>query len=116
MTIKQAKRHRPHKRRTLLSADRSEVMRIRNSRRMRTYSSWFRVNHPLCCDPFGEHATSGLTVSAQQMHHVVPLDRAPSLAFVITNCRSVCTACHSKLERKERAGQGTGHLFNKGTG
>ena len=52
----------------------------------------------MCADPFGTHKADGRVVPADHVHHVKPLKDHPTLAFVESNCMSLCAACHNKIE------------------
>ena len=82
---------------------------LRSSSRWQKFRAFFRDRHPLCCDPFGAHIDDPRPVA--QIHHVEPLAQRPDLALVEANCRPLCTACHGRVERLERAGTATQHLF-----
>ena len=55
----------------------------------------------LCEDPFGEHKEERQVVVAKHSHHIVPVEKAPELAFERTNIMAVCEACHAKIEGTE---------------
>ena len=74
--------------------------RLRSSARWQAYTVWFKRRHPLCADPFGTHKDDGRVVPADHVHHIKPLRDYPALAFVESNCASLCAACHSKVEAK----------------
>lgn len=84
---------------------------IRNSARWQRFRKRFRELHPVCCDPFGAHANEGRFEKTEQVHHVVPLEKAPTLAFVEANCRPLCTWCHAQVGQMERKGADTSKLF-----
>ena len=88
----------------------AEAARIRSGAHWRhTFQPWFKARHPLCCDPFDDHR--GRAEPTAQVHHVLPLVDRPDLAYDEANCRPLCTGCHAKVERMERAGQPTAKLF-----
>jgi 5-methylcytosine-specific restriction enzyme A len=68
-----------------------------------------KAQHPLCCDPFGDHG--GYPAPNEQSHHIWPLATHPELASTMENLAPLCTTCHGKVERLERAGTATQHLF-----
>ncbi|MBK1816521.1 HNH endonuclease [Luteolibacter yonseiensis] len=72
---------------------------IRNSSRWQKVRSLKVAASPLCEDPFGDHERKRSTATAQQVHHIAGLRERPDLAFTMSNLMSVCTACHSGLER-----------------
>ena len=60
--------------------------------RWRRTSRALRRQRPVC-----ERCRNDL---ATEVHHKVPIDQAPELAFVLDNLMSVCTACHKSIHRK----------------
>jgi 5-methylcytosine-specific restriction endonuclease McrA len=76
--------------------------RIRSSPRWQAIRRNVMSNHPLCADPFGNHARLGVIRSSQQVHHINPLGTHPELAYHAENLLAVCTACHAKIEREAR--------------
>ena len=83
--------------------------RFRSSVKWTDFSKWFRAQHPLCADPFGNHLNRpSLT---QAVHHVAPLHLRPDLALTQSNCRPLCHACHNMIEAMERRGEPTAHLL-----
>ena len=87
----------------------AEAARFRGSVRWQNFRAWFKARHPLCCDPFSKHTERPVPVA--QVHHVLPLVERPDLGLAEENCRPLCTSCHGKVERMERAGEPTTHLF-----
>lgn len=83
--------------------------KLRNSAQWQKVRAIHRQTHPLCCDPFGDHR--GFPVPAEQSHHIQPLSTHPELAFAPENLAPLCAACHGKVERMERSGTRTQHLF-----
>lgn len=72
------------------------------------------AKRPLCCDPFGHHAEDGVTVPTANMHHIKGVVLFPELAFVMNNCRPLCTRCHARIDQMERQNKDTEHLFANG--
>jgi 5-methylcytosine-specific restriction endonuclease McrA len=68
-----------------------------------------RIRAPLCCDPLGNHADEPRPNA--NSHHIVPLIERPDLAYDLGNLAPLCTACHARVERMERAGASTRELF-----
>jgi hypothetical protein len=87
----------------------AEAKRFRDSTRWQRFREWFKQRHPLCCDPFGDHAN--MLAAVAQVHHVLPLVERPDLGLEEENCRPLCTGCHATVERMERAGKATAALF-----
>ena len=67
---------------------------VYNSSRWRRLSAAIRRARPIC-----ELCSNDLTT---EVHHRVPIDRAPALAFEHGNLVAVCSACH-------QAEHGRGH-------
>lgn len=87
----------------------AEAARIRNSRQWQRVRQMHRDRQPLCCDPFGAHPDD--PQPNQSSHHIQPLASRPDLAFDFSNLAGLCTACHARVERMERAGRPTAALF-----
>lgn len=87
------------------------AVRIRNSHAWQKVRRIHAKKHPTCCDPFGEHLLGPEPV--ESIHHVLGLDSNPELAFYESNLRSLCNACHSRVEKMERSGESTQHLFEE---
>lgn len=85
---------------------RDEVARkIRSSYQWEKLSAWFRRMHPICVDPFGDHAASGRPASATQVHHIIALRDDPSKAYDLDNLSPLCEKCHGKVEYHYRKGR-----------
>jgi len=95
------------------SANHSKAKEIRNSARWQKYRKYFKRKNPICCDPLNLHPNE--VRMTQQVHHIIGIEKRPDLAFKYENLASLCTACHSKIEAKERKGEPTQGLF-KGQG
>jgi len=97
-------RQRPQDRRDTAGADDPAAIAFR----IRSTPQWRKVRkvklsmQPLCEDPHGDHRRFGVTVSAEQVHHIQPAGDRPDLAFVMSNLMSVCVRCHAKLSGQER--------------
>ena len=65
--------------------------------RWRLLSERKRTESPLCevCQK------DGMVTPATEVHHIVPIARAPQLRLVWSNLVSVCKACHEKIEGDE---------------
>lgn len=85
--------------------------KLNRSARWRRFRERFLKVYPLCCDPFKTHATEGVTVVADHVHHVQPLRVRPDLAFNRSNCRALCTKCHGRVCAMERKGAAATELF-----
>ena len=83
-------------------------MSIRNSHLWQVVRNSHRLANPICVDPFKEHVGPE---PVESVHHVKPLKDYPELAFVTGNLRSLCDACHSRIETLEREGKPTQKLF-----
>lgn len=58
--------------------------------------------HPLCADPWGDHAERGELVAATEVDHIVPRSRDGSDAD--ENLQALCKSCHSRKTALERRG------------
>jgi 5-methylcytosine-specific restriction protein A len=111
---KQQQSNRDRDRRRMAKKDTAQAARIRSS------AAWQRVRrlqlarNPLCCDPFNNHQRTGNTVTGTQVHHIVGLSVRPDLALHMDNLVSVCTKCHSQLERKASMEPAPPHIGGKG--
>lgn len=99
--------HQQHDSRRAYDARRrgNQQTTIRNSAQWQKVRGIHRQVEPLCRDPFGDH--NGFPAPNEQSHHILPLATHPELAFDLSNLAALCTACHAKVERMERAGQPT---------
>jgi 5-methylcytosine-specific restriction endonuclease McrA len=76
----------------------------------RSSRKWQRVRrmklsmNPLCEDPLGHHARRGITETAKEAHHIVPLAECAHdpRAYDLANLMSVCWSCHNKIEAAAR--------------
>lgn len=93
----------------------AQAARIRSGRQWQKVRALHRAMEPLCSDPFGDHTQAGRVALNEQSHHVQPLALRPDLAFDLANLAPLCTVCHGKVERMERAGKVTAGLFAKAT-
>ncbi len=78
------------------------VARIHGSARWQAVRAQALRDEPVC----RECARVGLTEPATQVDHVVPVARAPELAFDRANLAPTCTACHARKSAAERRGEG----------
>lgn len=58
-------------------------------------SRYVRQTNPLCV----ECQKHGRVRAATEVHHIVPIVRAPHLRLELSNLVSVCRSCHEELER-----------------
>jgi 5-methylcytosine-specific restriction endonuclease McrA len=70
--------------------------RIRDSRRWKAASRYHRWQHPIC-------EACGLNLS-DEVHHRIPVARAPELAFEPSNLMALCHACHCAAHGKQARG------------
>jgi len=65
--------------------------------RWRRLSERYRTIHPLCedCDK------DGLTMAAEEVHHIVPICEAPHLRLDVKNLVALCKKCHRKRHGSE---------------
>ncbi len=85
----------------------AQAKRIRNSARWQRFRKWFKMRHPLCCNPFDYHGPQ----PTAHVHHIEALVARPDLAFSEGHCAPLCTTCHAKIEAMERRGESTKALF-----
>lgn len=55
--------------------------------------------HPVCVDPFGDHARAGLQVKANTVDHKVPREQGGRDSW--DNLQALCTICHSRKSAVE---------------
>lgn len=65
---------------------------VRNQRRWKTLSRWYRASHPVC-----EHCGENLS---DEVHHRVPVGDAPHLAYAPANLLALCRPCHAEMHGK----------------
>lgn len=75
---------------------------IRATNRWKKLSAFKRKRSPLCEDPFGYHKEDGRPTPVKDVHHIVPIEEEPSLAYSWSNLMSVCRDCHAKLDKGEK--------------
>lgn len=85
--------------------EKSAATKIYASARWRRVSLFGLRREPLCCDPFKDHEREGITVKAAHRHHIIKLIDRPDLAFVPSNCQSVCKSCHARLDKPVHGSQ-----------
>lgn len=56
----------------------------------------------LCSDPYGEHQRAGITMPADDVHHIQPRAKRPDLELVDSNLMPLCRACHNRLDADKR--------------
>lgn len=69
---------------------------VRDSRRWKAASRYHRWRHPVC-------EACGLNLS-DEVHHRVPVAKAPELAFDPSNLMALCRACHCAAHGKQARG------------
>ncbi len=89
----------------------ADAVAIHASYRWRLYSIRMRRRYPLCAASYHD----GPLAASREVHHIVPLHRDPSLAYVESNTIPLCCACHDYVEELLQAGKPTTHLFNDWT-
>ncbi len=60
------------------------------------FRKWFISRHPLCADC----EERGTVEAAREVHHVKKLAEFPALRLVESNCRGLCTPCHTIRTRR----------------
>lgn len=89
----------------------TEARKLRQTRRWRKLSESVRREHAFCVDPLGVHEKLKRPKPSTCVHHIVGIEKQPELAFSRSNLAALCQSCHNELERRERAGESTKHLF-----
>ena len=89
----------------------AEAARIRSGAQWQKVRTIHRNEEPICCDPLELHP--GQPRFSEHSHHIVPLIEDPAKAYDLDNLASLCSACHAEVERRERKGEQTRHLFAK---
>jgi 5-methylcytosine-specific restriction protein A len=69
---------------------------IYQSRRWKRIRAIKIINNPLCEDCLRE----GKTTQVQEVHHIIPIEVRPDLAFDYDNLMSLCVVHHKKRDRK----------------
>jgi 5-methylcytosine-specific restriction endonuclease McrA len=80
--------------------------RIYNTTRWRRISKFIRQNQRLCA-----HCGEALV---EEVHHVVPIEAAPRLAYDVSNLVGLCRPCHLKVHEGDRIV--FGHAKRRGRG
>lgn len=85
--------------------DAGDLARGAESQAIRNTTRWQRVRdrmlciNPTCPDPFDAH--QGRLECSVEVHHVIPLNEAPHLAFVEANLVALCKSCHRTADNME---------------
>lgn len=81
---------------------------LKSAQDVRNSSFWKKVRktyaslHPLCEDPHGDHKNDYMPPVVADVHHIIPIQKAPHLAFKHSNLMSVCKDCHAVFSQQER--------------
>ncbi len=89
-----------------------EAARLRRSPTWTKLRAVFLAEHPVCCDPLGDHPAR--VEIATEVHHIQPVRTHPHRVYDPTNLAPLCSMCHNRIEQRERRGEATAHLFTKG--
>jgi len=73
-------------------------------RRWAKLAKMFRRQHPLCADPFGEHAKEGRIAPGGHVDHIIPKRRGGDDDW--NNLQNLCPRCHSRKTATENGGFG----------
>lgn len=92
----------------------TEARRLRQTQRWRKLSESLRREQSFCVDPLGIHEMRKSPKPSTCVHHIIGIEEQPELAFSRANLAALCQSCHNELERLERAGESTKHLFKAG--
>jgi len=71
---------------------------VYNTRRWRELSKWGRRTQRVC-----GHCRNALV---EEVHHVVPIDQNPRLAFEPSNLVGLCIKCHHEVHRDTKSSWG----------
>lgn len=83
----------------------TQATAIHHSARWRVLAAHTRRIMPVCCDPLGMHR--GVSLPSTSTHHIIPIHRAPELAYDPANLATLCERCHNKIDAMEEAGTDT---------
>lgn len=76
-----------------------------NTKRWRTIRNQYLTEHPQCEECLAQHRH----IAANCVHHIVPVESAPTdviaaeLCYSVGNLRALCTRCHSEHHKAERS-------------
>lgn len=74
--------------------------------KMRSSKAWqvcrrsYVASHPLCEDPFGIHRAVPELKVTEEVHHKIPVETRPDLAFDEANLMACCRYCHEAMEKR----------------
>lgn len=82
------------------SDSRPSAARRGYGRRWRQLRRMVLARHPLCADPFGDHAATRQVVAATDVHHIIA--RRDGGRDLARNLQSLCHSCHSRVTAMEQ--------------
>lgn len=85
------------------SPDAQQWHNLYNDRRWKLESRAYRMAHPLCINPFGDH---GPIVPAQCVDHIVPHKGNVALFWSQDNWQSLCLSCNARKSATTEGGFG----------
>ena len=98
--VKRAAEHKGYDQTTRkLRLSLAEAKTFRSSRRWQNTRAAYLSAHPVCADPFTQHAE--MIQAAGQVDHIVPLEIGGAKTDW-NNLQSLCTGCHAKKSQSER--------------
>jgi 5-methylcytosine-specific restriction protein A len=73
----------------------SRMQKIYQDKRWKAIRKAKFAANPVCeeCD------SKGITTQTDEIHHIVPIEVNPDLAFEWDNLKSLCVECHKKADR-----------------
>jgi 5-methylcytosine-specific restriction endonuclease McrA len=74
---------------------------VRNSSFWKAVSRTYWIKHPVCENPHGKHGE--FPPLTQEIHHIIPISKAPHLAYKHSNLMALCKKCHAVFNQQERA-------------
>jgi 5-methylcytosine-specific restriction protein A len=74
----------------------------RNTARWRKLRAMVLARHPLCADPYGVHAATGVLPLTEDVDHIQGVWAAPERVFDVENLQGLCRMCHARKSGSER--------------
>lgn len=97
----------------VLPANLARNRKFRSSGQWQNLSKQFLRDNPICEDPLKFHKNEGSGAYASETHHIKPLITHFHLRAYKKNFSGLCHRCHDAIEKMERGGKRTWHLFKR---